>query len=138
MVYELYLKEEVKAAGCKLLKHLTNLPDIAPLLEGVSRSDGGGKSGAENHPLTPASGGQEKALQTIEKACKELSDPTHPVSVAMAKMQEIPEVKLIEGKKWHMTQTELLKNPVKQTEIKKFERQTDEMVYKFTALPIKK
>ena len=29
---------------------------------------------------------------------RELSDPSHPVSVAMAKMQEIEEVKIIEGR----------------------------------------
>ena len=41
----------------------------------------------------------EKKMQTIEKAYKELSSPSHPVSVAMAKMQEIEEVKTIEGRK---------------------------------------
>ncbi|MFH1561925.1 MAG: hypothetical protein ABIF11_00705 [Nitrospirota bacterium] len=40
----------------------------------------------------------EKKMQTIEKVHKELSDSTHPVSVAMAKMQEVPEIKIIEGK----------------------------------------
>ena len=38
-------------------------------------------------------------LKTIEKVYKELSDTSHPVSVAMAKMQEIEEIKLIEGEK---------------------------------------
>lgn len=32
-------------------------------------------------------------LAAIEKIYRELYDPTHPVSIAMAKMQGIPEVK---------------------------------------------
>jgi len=74
MVYELYLPEAIQAAGCEVLKYLTNLPELKD-----DWSD-------------------EKKLQTIEKVYKELSDPKHPLSVAMAKMQEIEEVKIIEGK----------------------------------------
>lgn len=74
MVYELYLPEEIKTAGCEVLKHLANLPEL--------------KDDWSN----------EKRLQTIEKVYKELSDLKHPVSVAIAKMQEVPEVKIIEGK----------------------------------------
>ena len=40
----------------------------------------------------------DKKLQIIEKVYKELSDSNHPVSVAVAKMQEIEEVKIIEEK----------------------------------------
>ncbi len=32
-------------------------------------------------------------LATIEKVYRELSDPSHPVSIAMKKMQDIPEEK---------------------------------------------
>ena len=74
MVYELYLPEEIKAGGAEVLKHLTNLPEL--------------KEGED-----------EKNLKTIEKVYKELSDPKHPVSIAMQKMQEIEEVKIIEGRK---------------------------------------
>ena len=74
MVYELYLPEEIKTAGCEISKHLTDLPEFKD-----DWSD-------------------EKKLAVIEKVYKELSDSKHPVSVAMEKMQEIPEVKLIEGK----------------------------------------
>ncbi|MBA4417127.1 MAG: hypothetical protein C0392_04345 [Syntrophus sp. (in: bacteria)] len=35
---------------------------------------------------------------TIENTYRELSDPTHPVSIAMAKMRDIPEIRIIEGK----------------------------------------
>jgi len=35
----------------------------------------------------------------IELVYRELSAPSHPVSVAMARMQEIEEVKIIEGRK---------------------------------------
>ena len=40
----------------------------------------------------------EKALKTIEKVYKELSNPNHPVSVAMFKMDTIEEIRIIEGK----------------------------------------
>ncbi len=73
LVYELYLPEEIKAAGCEVLKHLTKIPEL--------------KKEWTN----------EKKLKTIEKVYKELSDPKHPVSIAMQKMQEVEEVKIIEG-----------------------------------------
>jgi len=41
----------------------------------------------------------EKNLKTIEKVYKELSDPRHPVSVAMFKMDTIEEIAIIEFKK---------------------------------------
>jgi hypothetical protein len=61
--------DEIKAADCEVLKHLTNLPEIDADAETPDR------------------------LQTIEKLHKELSDPAHPVSIATKKMQDIPEVK---------------------------------------------
>ena len=73
MVYELYLPDEIKAAGCEVLKHLTNLPEL--------------KDGWSD----------KQKLQTIEKVYKELSDPRHPVSIAMEKMKTVPEVRIIEG-----------------------------------------
>jgi hypothetical protein len=36
-------------------------------------------------------------LATIERVYRELSDPVHPVSIAMEKMKEVEEVKIIEG-----------------------------------------
>jgi len=33
----------------------------------------------------------------VEKVYKELSDPEHPVSIAMARQKTIPEVRIIEG-----------------------------------------
>jgi hypothetical protein len=73
MVYELYLSDEIKTAGCEVLKHLNNLPEL--------------KDGWSN----------EQKLQTIEKVYQELSDPAHPVSVVMEKMKTVPEVRIIEG-----------------------------------------
>lgn len=73
MVYELYLPEEIESAGCEVLKHLTNLPELKD-----DWSD-------------------EKKLETIEKVYKELSDPAHPVSIAMEKIKTVPEVRIIEG-----------------------------------------
>ncbi|HHT9147197.1 MAG TPA: Eco57I restriction-modification methylase domain-containing protein, partial [Candidatus Wunengus sp. YC61] len=75
MVYELYFPGEIKAADCEVLKHIAKLPEFKD-----DWSDG-------------------KKLAVIEKVYKELSDSKHPVSVAMAKMQEIAEIKLIEGKR---------------------------------------
>jgi len=43
-------------------------------------------------------GEEEKNLKTIEKVYKELSDPKHQVSIVMAKMREVDEVRIIEGK----------------------------------------
>lgn len=81
MVYELYFPEAIQNANCEVLKHLNNLPEL------IARPSGG-KEGQD-----------EKNLKTIEKVYKELSDPKHPVSVALQKMQEVEEVKIIEGKK---------------------------------------
>ena len=74
MVYEFYFPEEIKTSGCEILRHLTHLPELKD-----NWSD-------------------EQKLVVIEKVYKELSDPTHPVSLAMKKMQEVPEVKIIEGR----------------------------------------
>ena len=41
----------------------------------------------------------DQKLPAIEKVHKELSDPTHPVSIAMTKMHDIPEIRIIEGEK---------------------------------------
>lgn len=78
MVYEIYLTKEVNTADANILCHLDNLPDIQPLIEKDQI---------------------EKALKTIEKVYRELSDPNHPVNIAMARMQKIEEVQIIEGKK---------------------------------------
>ncbi len=74
MVYELYLPDEIKSANAEVLKHLTDLPEMKE-----DWSD-------------------EKKLRTIEKVYDELSDPKHPVSIAMFKMDTIEEIRIIEGK----------------------------------------
>ncbi|MCR4322020.1 MAG: hypothetical protein NUV74_17005 [Candidatus Brocadiaceae bacterium] len=74
MVYELYFPDEIKAAGCEVLKHIAKLPEFKD-----DWSD-------------------DKKLAVIEKVYKELSDPKHPVTIAMEKMQEITAVKIIEGR----------------------------------------
>lgn len=74
MVYELYLTEAIKTAGCDVLKYLRDLPELKE-----DWSD-------------------EKKLRTIEKVCEELSNPKHPVSIAMFKMDTIEEIRIIEGK----------------------------------------
>jgi hypothetical protein len=79
--YEIYFSDEIKAAGCEALKHLNNLPEIDT---------------NDNNVGTPALSADRQnlaSLQTIEKVHRELSNPSHPVSIAMAKMRDIPEVK---------------------------------------------
>jgi hypothetical protein len=43
-------------------------------------------------------GSNERTLKIIEKIHKELSDPKHPVNVAMFKMDTVEEIRIIEGK----------------------------------------
>ncbi len=78
LIYELYFPNEITVAGANILCHLDKLPDIQSLLE---------------------KGQTEKALNTVEKVYREFSALDHPVSIAMARMQEIEEVQIIEGKK---------------------------------------
>ena len=73
MVFELYFYEEIKSADCEVFKHINNLPEFKD-----DWSDG-------------------LKLKTIEKIYKELSDPAHPVSIAMGKMKTVPEMRVIEG-----------------------------------------
>jgi len=72
MVYELYFPDEIKTAGAEVLKHLTHLPEL------------------KDNWI------DEKKLKTIEEVYKELSDPNHPVSIAMKKQKTVPEVRIIE------------------------------------------
>jgi hypothetical protein len=73
MVYKLYFPNKIKAVNCEILKHLNDLPEL--------KDDWS----------------HEKKIKTIEKTYKELSDPAHPVFIAMKKMKTVPEVKIIEG-----------------------------------------
>lgn len=73
LVYELYLQEEIKSAGCEILKYLIDLPE---LLEDET----------------------DKNLEIIETVYKELSDLKHPVNLALFKMDTINEVRIIERK----------------------------------------
>lgn len=73
MVYELYFPDEVKSADAEVMKHLTDLPQLQDDWD------------------------DNKKLDVIEKVYRELSDPSHPVSIAMEKMKTIPEVRIIEG-----------------------------------------
>ena len=74
MVYELYFPEELRAAGCGVMCHLSHLPEF-----------------------TDAMANEEK-LELIEGVYKELSHPTHAVSIAMARMGEVEEVRIIVGR----------------------------------------
>jgi adenine-specific DNA-methyltransferase len=74
IVYELYFPEDVKFANCEILLHL-RLPKFGDDLSDI----------------------QKHAI--IEEVYRELSDPAHPVRIAMFKMETIEEVRIIEGKK---------------------------------------
>lgn len=84
MVYELYLPEAIQNANCEVLKHLNNLPELPA-------RPPGGRDGEDEETT-------KKNLKTIEKVYAALSDPKHQVSIAMQKMQEVEEVKIIEGR----------------------------------------
>ena len=74
LVYELYLPDEIKASGANILRYLTELPEL-------NKDD------------------LEKSLKSIEKVFKVLSDPKHPISAALLKLQTIEEINIIEGRK---------------------------------------
>jgi hypothetical protein len=74
MVYKLYFPNQIRAADADVLKHLNDLPEL-------------------KEDWT-----DEKKLKVIEEVYKKLSDPNHPVSIAMAKMDTIEEIRIIEGK----------------------------------------
>jgi hypothetical protein len=74
MVYELYFPDAMRLVGCEVLKHLSNLAELNE------------------------DGSNERTLKIIEKIHKELSDPKHPVNVAMFKMDTVEEIRIIEGK----------------------------------------
>jgi hypothetical protein len=77
VVYELYLPEFIKAAECEVLKHLNNLPEL--------------KEGDEEETI-------KKNLKNVEGIYKELSNSKHPVSIAMERMKDVEEVRIIEGR----------------------------------------
>ncbi|MFH2108540.1 MAG: N-6 DNA methylase [Chrysiogenia bacterium] len=73
LVFELYFPGKIKAANAEVLKHLTNLPELKD-----DWSD-------------------EQKMKIIKKVNQELSNPKHPVSIAMEKQKNVPEVRIIEG-----------------------------------------
>ena len=81
MVDECYFSEEIKAATAEVLKHFT------PILskgEGVLSE-------------LQADWSDEQKVQTIEQVNQKLSDPAHPVAIAMERQKTVPEVQIIEG-----------------------------------------
>lgn len=74
IVYELYFPEALQAAGCEVLKHLTDLPDISTY------------SNAEKSAV-------------IQQVYERLSHREHPVRIALFNMDTVDEVAIIEGKK---------------------------------------
>jgi hypothetical protein len=73
VVYEIYFQDRIKAINADVLKHLTNLSELKDDLS------------------------DEKKLKTIEKVYQELSDPKHPVAIAMERQKTVEEVRIIEG-----------------------------------------
>jgi hypothetical protein len=73
IVYEIYFSDKIKAADAEVLKHLTNLSELRDDLS------------------------DEKKLDVIKKVYKELSDPKHPVIIAMKRQKNVSEVRIVEG-----------------------------------------
>jgi len=73
MVYELFFPESIQTAESEVIKRLPPLPELKDNLE------------------------QEKQLKTIITVLNELSNPKHPVSISMKKIQNVEEVKIIES-----------------------------------------
>lgn len=73
IVNELYFPEQITKSKADILKHLTNLPELKD-----DWSD-------------------EKKMNTIKKVYQELSNPKHPVSIAMERQKTVKEVRIIEG-----------------------------------------
>lgn len=73
LVYELYFANSLKIAGIEITPHLTDLPALQ-----------------DNWT-------NKKKLAAIDKLHRELSDPAHPISIAMFKLETVPEVRIIEG-----------------------------------------
>ena len=73
LVYELYFPEDIRMADCELQTHLVHLSELKDYWS------------------------DSKKQHVIEEAYYELSDPKHPVSIAMLGIKQIPEVKIIEG-----------------------------------------
>ncbi|MDD3978399.1 MAG: hypothetical protein PHI15_09665 [Methanomicrobium sp.] len=68
-------RTKIKSSGFEVLKRLNNLPEI---------------DANDNNIVTHDVETQDFAsLQTIEKIHRGLSNPTHPVSITMKKMQDI-------------------------------------------------
>ena len=73
LAYELYFPEEINASDSDILKHLINLPGL--------KNDWS----------------DEKKMEIIENVYQELSNPKHPVSIAMERQKTVNEVRIIEG-----------------------------------------
>ncbi len=71
-VYEIYFPSQIQFAGCEVLKHLKHLPELKEECDDA------------------------KKLAIIGQVYHELSDPSHPVSIAMERMKEVEEVRIIE------------------------------------------
>jgi hypothetical protein len=73
MVYEIYFTKEINDADAEVLSRLTNLPELID-----DWSD-------------------ENKLKVINKVYEELSDPKHPVFIAMKRQKNVSEVRIVEG-----------------------------------------
>lgn len=73
LIMELYFNNQIKSAGCEILKHLTGPT-----------------------PITEAMTDDEK-MRIITQTYNELSNPAHPVAQNLKRMDEIEEVRIIKG-----------------------------------------
>jgi hypothetical protein len=73
MLDAIHYPTKIKADSYEVLKHVTDLPELKDNWK------------------------DEQKLAAIEKVYQKLSDPAHPVSIAMTKKRDIPEIRIIEG-----------------------------------------
>lgn len=73
IIYELFFLDEVENAKAEVVEYLKNIPELKDEWD------------------------KDKKLEIIEEVHKELSNPNHPVSIAMEKQKTIPEIRIIEG-----------------------------------------
>lgn len=77
IAYEIYFPDVINTAGCEILTHLSGLSSLTGEEDEVSKA---------------------KDLKIIKDVYKLLTDPTHPVDSVLLKLNNVEEVKIIEGK----------------------------------------
>jgi adenine-specific DNA-methyltransferase len=73
-VYELYFQETIQSAGCEVLKYLIDLPAVNP-------------------------GVEVESINVVKTVFNKLTSSKHPIDAALLRLNNVPEIQIIEGKK---------------------------------------